>query len=208
MRCNMKNNRSQIIKKIVFISIFTALSTVLYHLRFPLPMFFPSFLDVQFSNLPALIGALLLGPWSGVLIVVLRGLLKLPFTSSAGVGELADVLIGVAAVLSAGLYYKYHRTKKGGVIALLLSTVFWIVAAVLANYFILMPFFIKVIGFDAVFGALGVIKGITRKNFMEYYILFAVIPFNLMLSVLVNTVTYFVYKRISKIWKDFMEGKD
>lgn len=204
----MKNNRSQIIKKIVFISIFTALSTVLYHLRFPLPMFFPSFLDVQFSNLPALIGALLLGPWSGVLIVVLRGLLKLPFTSSAGVGELADVLIGVAAVLSAGLYYKYHRTKKGGVIALLLSTVFWIVAAVLANYFILMPFFIKVKGFDAVFGALGVIKGVTRKNFMEYYILFAVIPFNLMLSVLVNTVTYFVYKRISKIWKDFMEGKD
>lgn len=207
MRCNMNFSRSQIIRKFVLIAIFTALSTGLYFLRFPLPMLFPSFLDIQFSNLPVLIGSLVLGPSSGILIVVLRGILKLPFSTTFGVGELADVLIGIAVVLSSGLYYKYHRTKKGGIVALLLSTVSWVAVAVIANYYILMPFFIRVYGFEAVFGLLEVIKGINKDNFMEYYILFAVIPFNILLSTAVNTVTYFVYKRVSVISKEFYEGK-
>lgn len=204
----MKNSRIQNIRKLVLIAIFTALSTVLYHLKFPLPMLFPSFLDIQFSNLPALIGGLALGPLSGVTIVVLRGLIKLPSTSTAGVGELADILIGIAAVLGSSLYYKHNRTKKGGAIALLISTVSWILAAVLANYFVIMPFFIKVNGFDAVFGSVeNVIKGINKDNFMTYYIIYAVIPFNLLLSTLVNLVTYFVYKKVSILSKEFYEGK-
>lgn len=204
----MNNSRSQKIRKLVLIAIFTALSTVLYHLKFPLPMLFPSFLDIQFSNLPALIGGLVLGPLSGVTIVVLRGLLKLPFTSTMGVGELADVLIGIGAVLGSSLFYKYNRTKKGGAFALLISTVSWIIVAVLANYLIIMPFFIKLYGFDSVFGLIEkVIKGINKENFMAYYIIYAVIPFNLLLSTMVNLVTYFVYKKVSILSKEFYEGK-
>ncbi len=169
-------------------------------------MIFPEFLDIQFSNLPVLIGGLTLGPLSGVIIVILRCLIKLPFTSTAGIGELADVLIGIAVVLGSGLYYKFNRTKKGGIIALLISSVFWVISAVLANYFIIMPFYLKAYGFEGVLGSIKkVIEGINEENFMAYYILYAVIPFNLLLSTLVNTITYFVYKKISVLAKEFYE---
>ena len=70
------------------VAIFSAISIVLYFIKFPLPFLFPDFLDIQFSNLPAILGGLVMGPIGGVLIVVIRTLIKLPFTSTAGVGEL------------------------------------------------------------------------------------------------------------------------
>jgi len=202
----MKERRTQI-RKLVLIAIYAALSTILYHLKFPLPFIFPEFLDIQFSNLPAIICGLTLGPISGAVVVVLRGLLKLPFSSSLGVGELADLIIGLVVVLTSSLYYQNHRTKKGGIIALLLSSLVWIITAVIANYYVLIPFYEKLLGFETLYAALGIIPGITRDNYLLYYILFAVIPFNLLLSTLVNVVTYFVYKKISLLTKELTETK-
>jgi riboflavin transporter FmnP len=202
----MKERRNEI-RRVILIAIFTALSTILYHLKFPLPFIFPAFLDIQFSNLPAIICGLTLGPVSGAVVVVLRTLIKLPFTGSFGVGELADLIIGLAVVLTSSIYYQYHKTRKGGLIALLLSSVAWIITAVVANYFVLIPFYEELLGFDTLYAALEIVPGITRTNYMLYYILFAVIPFNLLLSTLVNVVTYFVYKKVSIFTKEFTEIK-
>ena len=77
----MKNKR--LIDYISKVSIFSALSFILYLFpKFPLP-FFPSFLEVQFSNLPAILGGFVLGPIGGVIIVVVRFVLKLIFTLSS-----------------------------------------------------------------------------------------------------------------------------
>ena len=206
MRWIMKNNRSQTIRKLVLIAVFTSFSVVLYFLKFPLPMIFPDFFKVHFANLPAIIGGFVLGPVGGITIVVLRTLLKLPSSGTFGVGELADLLIGLAVVISSSVYYKYNRTKKGGLIALLLGTAAWVKVAVIANHFIIMPAYLKVTDTQGVLAKLAVIKGINENNFMEYYILFAVIPFNLMLSIAVNIVTYFTYKKVSALSKEFYEG--
>jgi riboflavin transporter FmnP len=204
----MKKSNLQI-RRIVLIAIFTALSSILYYFpKFPLPFIFPAFLDIQFSNLPAIIGGLTLGPFGGFLIVVLRTIIKLPSSSTLYMGELADFIIGSTIVLSSSLYYRYHKTRKGGIVALLLSSVMWVVAAVVANYFIVMPAYIRLLGFDKVFNFLTVIKGINHENYLVYYILFAVIPFNLLLSTLVNTITYFVYKKISILIKQFSKEEN
>ena len=47
----------------------------------------------------------------------------------------------------------------------------------------------------------SVIPGITVDNFMQKYILFAALPFNALLSTIVLTVTFFVYKYLSNIFK-------
>ena len=56
----MKKNA---IKRISFVAIFAAISIILYcYVKFPLPIF-PSFLDINFSMIPILICAFMLGPW-------------------------------------------------------------------------------------------------------------------------------------------------
>ena len=71
----MKNKK--IIDYIAKVAIFSALSFILYLFpKFPLPIF-PSFLDIQFSNLPAILGGFVLGPLGGCIIVIVRCALKL-----------------------------------------------------------------------------------------------------------------------------------
>lgn len=69
----MKKNA---IKRISFVAIFATISTLLYcYVKFPLPIF-PSFLDINFSMIPILICAFMLGPWDACACVIIRCLLK------------------------------------------------------------------------------------------------------------------------------------
>ncbi len=205
-RRKMKTNRTL---QIVIIANLTAISTLLYvTLKFPWP--FATFLDIQFSNLPAIIGGFALGPVSGVVIVALRTILKLVIvgTSTAYVGEGADVIISTATVLVSSIVYLRLRTRKGAVIASLFGMVTWVFIAVLANYFFLVDFYINFyFGGDPapLLGFMSRIPNITTDNFMRLYIIYAAIPMNIVLSGLVYGITFLVYKRISHLIDDINE---
>lgn len=205
----MKNRK--ILDYISKVAIFSALSIILYFIpKFPLPFLFPSFLEVQFSNLPAILGGFVLGPVGGMLIIVVRTLIKLPFSSTMYVGELADFLIGISTVLVSSLIYKHNNTKKGGIIGLIFGIITWVVVAIIANGTFLINFYKEFAGIDAVIGMCkNVFPNITEENFMKLYLFGAVLPFNLMLSSIVSLVTFLVYKKISFIFKkDFIsKGK-
>jgi riboflavin transporter FmnP len=187
-------------KKIASLGIFTAFSIVLYFLKFNLPFIFPSFLEINFSLLPIIIVGFMFGPVEGITVVLLRAIIKIPFTSTFCVGELADALIGIPVVLVSSLIYIKFHSKKGALISLLFGVFTWIFAAVLANYFINVPFFIQLYcngNVSAFLGALSIIPGVTEENYLIKYLFLAVVPFNGLLSVLVSTVTFLVYKKIS-----------
>lgn len=203
-------NRKERINWIVKVSIFAAMSSVLYCLRFPLP-FFPSFLDVQFSNLPAILAGFIFGPFGGAIVIVIKTLLKLLIQSSGtgGVGEVADLVIGLIVVIPSSIIYQKNKTKKGGIIALLVAGTCWVVGSVAANYFFLIDFYAHI--FEGGMAALvsycsDVIPNATVENFKNLYILYAALPFNTLLSSVVLTVTFFVYKHLSNIFKkDFLK---
>jgi riboflavin transporter FmnP len=187
-------------KKIASLGIFTAFSIVLYFLKFNLPFIFPSFLEINFSLLPIIIVGFMFGPVEGITVVLLRAIIKIPFTSTFCVGELADALIGIPVVLVSSLIYIKFHSKKGALISLLFGVFTWVFAAVLANYFINVPFFIQLYcngNVSAFLGALSIIPGVTEENYLIKYLFLAVVPFNGLLSVLVSTVTFLVYKKIS-----------
>ncbi|MBR6515387.1 MAG: glycerate kinase [Bacilli bacterium] len=206
--------KKRIIDYIAKTAIFSALSFILYLFpKFPLP-FFPSFLDIQFSNLPALLGGFVLGPLGGCIIVIVRCLLKLilGMSSTAGAGEIADLLLGLAVVFTSSMIYKYNKNRKGGIVALIVAVVVWVVSSVFINCYINIPVYLELFFKGDIEGLVAmcklVIKGINADNFMEYYIKYAVIPFNFILATLVSLITFFVYKRISLIFKkDFFAGK-
>ncbi|NCA67022.1 MAG: ECF transporter S component [Clostridia bacterium] len=193
-------------KKIAIISALTAISYLLYMVvKFPLPFMFPSFLDIQFSELPALIGGFALGPLSGSIIIIAKCLLKLPFTSTAGVGELGDIILGIAIVLPASLIYKRNKTVKGAINGLLVGMTCCVIAAVLVNRFILIPFFVKAMFNNNWMPLIGMTKGlfpnITQENFYSYYLPLTVVPFNILRCVISGVLTFLVYKKLSKFIK-------
>ena len=195
--------RKKQIKKITIVGILAALSVIFYiFLKFPLPFIFPSFLDIQLSNLPVILAGLIFGPAEACIIVVVRFAVKLPMTSTAGIGEIADLVIGLAVALSVSLIYQKMRTKKGGIISLIVTSIIWVTCAILMNTLVLLPWYVEAYGFEAVFGMLKIIRNITPDNYMLYYVLFAVIPFNALLATTVSLITFFVYKRISGLYKD------
>jgi riboflavin transporter FmnP len=197
-RKHMKTNRTLFF---VIIANLTALSVLFYFFpKVPLPFIFPSFLELQLSNLPAIIGGFALGPVAGAIIIVARTIIKLPFSTTAYVGEFVDLIIGVSTVVASSLIYKKIHTKKGALYAALVGMVVWTTIALLANYFFILDLYIEIY-FDgdlsALLGFLQIIPGINETNYMGKYILYAILPFNLLLSGIVYGITFVVYKRIS-----------
>jgi len=194
----MRNNR---VLQMVIIANLSALSLLFYFiLKFPLPFIFPSFLDIQFSNLPAIIGGFILGPIGGASIIVIRTLIKLPFSTTAGAGEMIDLLIGMSTVLTSSIIYRKMKTKKGAIIASISGMFVWTFVALLANYLFVIDFYIAFYfngSVDSLVGMLSVIPGVNSENYMEKYLLYAALPFNILLSGLVYGITFLVYKRIS-----------
>ncbi|MBR2974970.1 MAG: tRNA (adenosine(37)-N6)-threonylcarbamoyltransferase complex ATPase subunit type 1 TsaE [Clostridia bacterium] len=191
------------VEKIAVTGILTAISWVLYmYVKFPLPFIFPSFLDIQFSDMPALLGGFAWGPWVGCAIVVLRGLLKMPFSGTACVGEIADIIIGIALVLPASLIYQKHKSKKGAIVSLLVGSACAVLASVAVNRFMLIPLYVKLLFNGSWEPLLGMVSGIypdvTKETFYSYYILLATIPFNALRCFICALITYFVYKPLSK----------
>lgn len=88
-----------------------AVAFVLQFIEFSIPLI-PSFVKLDLSDLPALLGTFSLGPVYGVVIQLVKNLLHLPFGSSAGVGELSNFLLGSVFVLVAGLVYRRHKTAN------------------------------------------------------------------------------------------------
>jgi len=191
-------------KTIAKIGIFTAMSCVLYlFVNIPLPFLFPGFLKLNISDFPALICGFALGPASGIIVIAIKFLLKLLISGaeSMGAGELSDLINGLAFVVTSALIYKRNKCKKSAVIGIILGGVASVITSIFSNRFLIIPYYITVGGMtmDILVGACSIIPGITVDNFYFYYILFAVVPFNLLRCLLVGLTTFFTYKHISKL---------
>lgn len=190
--------------RIAAIALFSALSGILYVFGFPISVAFPGFLELNFSDIPALIGTFALGPASGAAIVALKVLIKLAIkgTTTAYVGEIADLLNGLAFVLPAGLIYRRRRTFRGALGSLLVGTISSTAVAILVNWLISIPFYLNFFcGGEWEFllnFMTPLFPSCTKENFYAFYLWASCLPFNLMRCLIAVGVTLPVYKRISR----------
>ncbi len=190
--------------RIAMIAIFGALAAVLYTFaKFPIPVLFAPWLQLKFSDIPALIGTFALGPLSGAIIVVVEILLSfiMEGTTTGFVGEISDIITGVALVVPAGLVYKYMRNIKGALLGLLAGMLTATCVAMLANWLILIPYYVNIVGIDVVSPLESLFPNISEDTFYLYYLLCSVLPFNLMRFIIASGVTLLLYKRISFVIK-------
>ena len=130
----MQSKVSKKVSSITIIAIFSAISYVLAFLELPAPLA-PSFARMDFSNVPALLVSFAIGPVAGMFVELIKNLLQLPSTGTAGIGELANFLMGAAFVMPAGMIYKRHKTKTNAVLGCIAGCIVSGAAAVVLNYF-------------------------------------------------------------------------
>ena len=186
------------LKKMTTTAILAAASFVLMALEFGLP-FMPPFLKFDFSTVPALIGGFLYGPVSGILIALVKDILHLLMTHTGGVGELADFICTSTMVIISSFIYKKKKNKKGAVAGLAVSCVGLMIAGALANYFILIPFYSKVMPLEAIIEACGKINPYISSIYT--YVIFGAMPFNLIKGIILSVVTVILYKKVSLVAK-------
>ena len=182
----------------VKIAVMGAAAWVVMLLEFPLPMF-PGFLKLDFSDLVPLIGSLAMGPLAGVLIELIKCLLHLFNSTTGGVGDLANFVVGAAFVWPAGFFYQRHRTKQGALLGLAMGTLSMIAAGAVVNYFITIPLYGIVMGWseEMIVGMGSAIIPAIHNKFT--LILYAFCPFNLIKGVMLTLLALPLYKKFSPL---------
>ena len=138
MTVNTAKTSNVNIRKIAMTGVLAAIATVLMFLHFQLP-FMPSFISLDFSELPALIAAFTLGPVSGVAVCFVKNLVLLSQTITGGVGELSNFIIGSAFVVPAGLIYRHHRNYGGATVGCVVGAPFLGGLGVFSKFFFIYP---------------------------------------------------------------------
>ena len=101
-------------RTITQIAMLGAIAGILMNLEFPLPFLAPTFYQLDFSEIPVLVGSFAMGPIAGVLIELVKILVHLVTKGSmtAGVGDVANFIFGCTFVVPAGLIYRYKSVKS------------------------------------------------------------------------------------------------
>ena len=189
-------------KFLVRTAIFSAISAILYivpYLKFPL-LLFPSFLEIHFDEIPALICGFAYGPLCGAFVIVIKTIIKLPFTSTLCVGEIADLIYGLVLVIPSALFYKKNRNIKGAVIGLLIASVIQVVTSSFLTTFVMLDFYMNVMGLSKQ-AILSMCQAANHNvtSLSWTFLLLVALPFNAIKDVLLVAITLLLYKRIKKL---------
>lgn len=172
-------------KKIVMVGTFSAIAFLLQMLGSMMGLKVGGFLEIEISDLPALIISFAYGPLAGILVELLKNLLHCFFSSTGFVGELANFVINGTFVGVAGVIYKYCKNFKGAVISLIAATVAMAIAGVFANLYIMLPLYMPTAPLSV---KMGLVLG-------------TILPFNIVKGILTSIITLLIYKKISPILK-------
>jgi riboflavin transporter len=191
-----KGSNAAIISKA---GIFGALSSLLYAIPFfslRLP-FFPEFLTIHFDEIPALLIGLAEGPLCAFLVLLCKTFIKLPFTTTASVGEWADLLLSLLFILPVCFFYHKRKNIKDLCFGLSLGAILQLGGAMLANVFILIPAYSSIYGIpmDALL-SLCQKANPAIKDLSWGYALFAVLPFNAIKDAAVIALSVALYKAL------------
>lgn len=181
------NNKVQ---KMVSIAMLAAIGTVLQFVAFPIMPAF-SFLKIDFSDIPILLGMFLYGPLAGVITTFVRSLLHLFLTGLAPqnmVGDFASFL--ASSIFTLPIFYFFGKKKNirtnrivGLVSGILALTIFMSIA----NYFVITPIYLQ-------------LYGVTTQQFLgtslASYVAIGIVPFNLIKGLLVSGVFLVLHAKL------------
>lgn len=196
----MKQQNEKTVKRLTTVAMLTAVAVALQYIEVPIPLM-PTFIKLDFSDLPEIIGSFMFGPLAGVLIAFLKNLIHLAVSQSGFIGELSNFIIGASFALTAGLIYKKMPNLKGALIAGVAAAAVSGVISLPVNNYIIYPLYYNIMGFpkEAILGMYQIIRPST-KSIAEALLIFNV-PFTIIKNLISVIVTLLIYKPLASITK-------
>lgn len=182
----------------VSVAMLSAISYLLAFIEISVPLS-PSFAKMDVSDLPALIAAFAFGPIWGVAVELVKNTLQLISTNTAGVGELANFLMGSSLVFTAGLVYNKRKTKRTAMIGCAVGSVAMAFAAGVLNYFVLLPVYETFMPLEQVIASFAAFIPFIKTKLDV--VLWNAVPFNLLKGLVISIVTMLIYKPLTPILK-------
>ena len=195
-----KTNKKVDVRKLTVTAMLSAVGYVLMFLDTAVPLM-PSFIKLDLSELPALIASFALGPVYGIFVCLIKNLLHLLITTTGGVGELSNFVLGVAFVLPAGLIYKHKKTKKNAVIGALLGAVIMAAFSFPSNLYVVYPFYYNFMPKEAIIEAYQSIARFATIDSIEKCLLFFNVPFTFVKGLLSAVITILIYQPLRPLLK-------
>lgn len=184
------------LRKMTGTAMLGAVATVLMFIDFSVPIM-PSFIKMDVSELPALIASFAYGPLSGIAVCLIKNLINLTRTSTAGVGELCNFMLGVCFVLPAGLIYLRRKSRSTAAIGALVGAACMAVLSVPVNYFITYPVYTNFMPLDTIIGMYqAIFPGV--DGLLQCLVVFN-LPFTFVKGLIDAGLTFLVYKPLSPI---------
>ncbi|WP_010281950.1 ECF transporter S component [Bacillus timonensis] len=175
------------LRQFVAIAMLSTISYILMFFNFPLPTF-PSFLNVDFSDVPALLAALIFGPMAGILVELFKNMIDYFITGSetgVPVGHISNFVAGIIFVLTTYYIFKLLKTKTGLTLGLIGGTIMMAVIMSVLNYYVFLPAFNFFLNIPAM-SAPETLK----------MVVYAILPFNFLKGLIVAVIFMLLYVRI------------
>lgn len=176
------------IKKMVTVGMLSGIAYLLMWLSFPLPLL-PPYLSVDFSDVPALLAAILFGPVAGITVEAIKNLLHYMVQGSmtgVPVGQLANFTAGVLFILPTYYIFKKIRTTKGLGLGLVVGTASMAVMMSVLNYYVFLPAFAFFLNYE-----------VESSSVVIKSIVYGILPFNIIKGLIVTFLFLLLYKKLA-----------
>ncbi|MBQ9952167.1 MAG: ECF transporter S component [Clostridia bacterium] len=184
------------VRRMTVTAMLSAVATVLMFFSFNVPLM-PSFIKLDFSELPALIAAFGFGPLSGATVCLVKNLVNLLFTTTGGVGELSNFVLGASFVVPAGLVYKLHRTRIGALIGSVIGALAMAVIGVFSNYYVVYPVYTAFMPMEVILNMYRAIN--PRVETLWDALLWFNMPFTFIKGMCSVAMAFAIYKPLSPV---------
>lgn len=190
------------LRKMALIGLFSGITYLLYIVRIPGFVFFPSFLEINLSEVPLFLVGFIYGPFASVFALIFRFVIAIPFSTTSLIGETADLLYSAAFVLPATFLYQFRRTKNQAMVGFILGFVFHLIVTSLLNVYWVTDLYLNLY-FGSAQNFVDFIRQ-TNPNVGDPYwslVWYVYLPFNVIKNALIMTITLLVYKRVHLLIK-------
>ncbi|WP_099202969.1 ECF transporter S component [Miniphocaeibacter massiliensis] len=188
--------RNESLSRMIKVALLGAIAMILMFAKVPLP-FAPPFMSVDIAEVPAIIAGFTFGPLYGFLVIVIKLILNLIVqgSSTGGIGEISNLVVSSAFVLTASFIYKRKRTLKSAIFALSTGVMLMTILAVISNYYVIFPLY----GANMSDWAKIISKTNPLVNSVPTFLLFSIVPFNVVKGVLNAVVATTLYKPLRPV---------
>ncbi|MDN4607307.1 ECF transporter S component [Sporosarcina highlanderae] len=181
------NNKK--LRKMILIAMLGSISTVLMQLNFPLPAL-PAFLKIDFSEIPAVIAIMTMGPVAGIAVELLKNVLHWFLSGSptgVPVGEIANFVTGILFIMPIYFIFNKIKSTKGLTVGLITGTVTMAIGMSVLNYAVFLPMYTYFLNVPAYTG-----------DALFNVIVLGILPFNLIKGIMLMVVSLLLYKSMYK----------